>query len=782
MTKISTQKLITALLATFMVSASYVSLLPAVHAESQLQPLSSSDTVIAVNSQAQQIFATFMNKVAGVNMADYNIASFTASTSQVPWSKEQQTCISAVISNSQGSLSVAIILIEGKVRFYDLSLLSGSLGWSQLYCSDLMTATKKAIDNYQIYFNASYCSGFDQLIPAIIQSQNLTITENDKSLNVRILCDSASQLQYVTLEWCQSTNGLNVPMQSVQAKFSKTGILTSFADTLGLYKIATVNSVISEEQAINIAMPYINAYATQNNRQIRTVKAIFAYTNDFNGNKGDCFLIYPIWAVSAEFDGSINGVSGYCVSIWGDSGQVEGDGAQGNYQAVPTSQASENELLIIIGLIAPLAAIACVRYETRNRRWTKKAALKIGGTAVLIVGLCSLLVINPVLAYPSTILGTPYQVPSNEAELQDSITDQIAVWSIYTAGYIGYVRYPNTYASQIYQAAYDQGYGGSIVFYIGHGQSGATGIIDNSGNWISDTDIYDNSAQYSIGHHKFVMMWSCHQAENINHMPYAWLHTTSLSGDGFASPDSSGQEYIGFIGEAPFLSRSFTMNNIYRDNASYNLLMAFYWYTLTQGFSTNAALDASVQMIYSENFQQSLWYTGLPDAGRMVAFGDGNLYIGSGLRSLTVSCDPNQGSVNYASGAWFYNTPVWLTATPNYGYQLIYWLVDGQQVYGSTICVTMNQDHTVQPIFTEAPYTTTINVYYTWGGSPYYITYQYSYNVQLPYGSNYLDFTNGPIGGYFMEAYNHADSSTHYSSADTYWTGYGTSIDVLWTW
>ncbi|MCW4046408.1 MAG: hypothetical protein NWE99_02450 [Candidatus Bathyarchaeota archaeon] len=62
------------------------------------------------------------------------------------------------------------------------------------------------------------------------------------------------------------------------------------------------------------------------------------------------------------------------------------------------------------------------------------------------------------------------------------------------------------------------------------------------------------------------------------------------------------------------------------------------------------------------------------------------------------------------------------------------------------------------------------------------LAYLQTLDVQLPYGSNYLDFTNGPIGGYFMEAYNHADSSTHYSSADTYWTGYGTSIDVLWTW
>jgi hypothetical protein len=82
----------------------------------------------------------------------------------------------------------------------------------------------------------------------------------------------------------------------------------------------------------------------------------------------------------------------------------------------------------------------------------------------------------------------------------------------------------------------------------------------------------------------------------------------------------------------------------------------------------------------------------------------------------------------------------------------------------------------------RARYTTTINVYYTIGGSPYYITYEYSYNIELPYGNNYLDFTDGPYGGEFMEAYNYADSSTHYDPSDTYWTGSGTSMDVLWTW
>jgi hypothetical protein len=119
------------------------------------------------------------------------------------------------------------------------------------------------------------------------------------------------------------------------------------------------------------------------------------------------------------------------------------------------------------------------------------------------------------------------------------------------------------------------------------------------------------------------------------------------------------------------------------------------------------------------------------------------------------------------------------------GYHFSGWLFDSYPIIGGPqLQVCMADDHTLQATFAQdgVTYTTTINVYYTWGGSPEYINYHYSYNTELPYGNNYLDFTNGPEGGYFMQAYNYADSSMHYDSADTYWTGDGTSIDVLWTW
>jgi hypothetical protein len=90
---------------------------------------------------AQQTFMTFMNYVAGISLKNYNITGFKVSTSHVLGSQKQQTCISAAISCSQSNLSIAMILIDGKVRFYDLGLLSGNLDGSQLSFAEGITGT-----------------------------------------------------------------------------------------------------------------------------------------------------------------------------------------------------------------------------------------------------------------------------------------------------------------------------------------------------------------------------------------------------------------------------------------------------------------------------------------------------------------------------------------------------------------------------------------------------------------------------------------------------------------
>jgi hypothetical protein len=82
------------------------------------------------------------------------------------------------------------------------------------------------------------------------------------------------------------------------------------------------------------------------------------------------------------------------------------------------------------------------------------------------------------------------------------------------------------------------------------------------GTGFFDKDIYPHSSNASV---RLVFLWSCHQGDEIGGfhwsgtpygMPFAWLHTSNLSSDGYRNPYSNpiGLVFIGFNGYAPYLS------------------------------------------------------------------------------------------------------------------------------------------------------------------------------------------------------------------------------------
>jgi len=88
---------------------------------------------------------------------------------------------------------------------------------------------------------------------------------------------------------------------------------------------------ISSDQAYSIAIPYIKEYAQETNRVISRIDVSFS--NDYPdayGLRGEPFLCYPMWEVSAYFPNPEEyGVVGYSAFIWADTGQLYHKGAQG---------------------------------------------------------------------------------------------------------------------------------------------------------------------------------------------------------------------------------------------------------------------------------------------------------------------------------------------------------------------------------------------------------------------------------------------------------------------
>jgi hypothetical protein len=93
-------------------------------------------------------------------------------------------------------------------------------------------------------------------------------------------------------------------------------------------------SYVSAEQAIQMATPYVNQYASENNRTVLGMEAVLAMIQTERGSDG--YAYYPIWSVEAHFGerpppGNY-WIEGYNVSIWADTAQLRSNNQQGIFQ------------------------------------------------------------------------------------------------------------------------------------------------------------------------------------------------------------------------------------------------------------------------------------------------------------------------------------------------------------------------------------------------------------------------------------------------------------------
>jgi hypothetical protein len=80
-------------------------------------------------------------------------------------------------------------------------------------------------------------------------------------------------------------------------------------------------------------MPYINQYLSEHNKTLTNIKVTFHDSyKDWDGQKGDSSLWYPVWFVETDFpvlqfgDPNNDYVISYSVGIWADNGRVMCEG------------------------------------------------------------------------------------------------------------------------------------------------------------------------------------------------------------------------------------------------------------------------------------------------------------------------------------------------------------------------------------------------------------------------------------------------------------------------
>jgi hypothetical protein len=280
----------------------------------------------------------------------------------------------------------------------------------------------------------------------------------------------------------------------------------------------------------------------------------------------------------------------------------------------------------------------------------------------------SLLVCHPSFAGSSTQLGSTYDLSPDEINLEDSTAQTIALYSA-IGGYVTYNHYGSgTTRSNIYLAANGTGTSCSLAFYIGHGWTGNVwnGLFleqqwcifeDNSG-MVFDKDIFPYSSNQNV---RFAFLYCCKSGDTIGGtqfwsgtpfgMPYAWLHTTSLNSDGYASPDSGDRVFLGFHEGAPeLISGDQTCN--FR-----GFVTGFYYAALCSGrnYTVNQALNYAATQYNPActRFSDTDLYNGIyhlePGGGypywvldsQMKVYGNGNICLSSSRPSCAMKTKTN---------------------------------------------------------------------------------------------------------------------------------------------
>jgi hypothetical protein len=104
------------------------------------------------------------------------------------------------------------------------------------------------------------------------------------------------------------------------------------------------------------------------------------------------------------------------------------------------------------------------------------------------------------------------------------------------------------------------------------------------------------------------------------------LHDNSLSTDGYNYPDYSGQAFVGWQNECPYLIDYVDGVN----EAGYHFMYSFYLATLFYGYNINSALNFASNEVWCATFDQTCFYSGFEsEYGPMVVYGQGTLYIGN---------------------------------------------------------------------------------------------------------------------------------------------------------
>ena len=321
----------------------------------------------AQDKELQDKVLNFLATVAKIDTASYTIETFV---DNVPGPNYDKT-LKLKLSSDDSKIDVLCLFRDNSLFWCTIHPVQGSPASTRSESSDALTIAKDTLESLQTF------SAKDHFPKMLIMLNDVTELKSSKSVNAEFTQEIAISDNTARISWEPYANGLSNPQNKLTLEF-KDGNLLFFADFLGLFTIGSSDVIITEKDAIQIAIEHTREFTWEEDGEtITNVNVLDSpiIANISLQNRGNNTL-YPYWDIWLPLDKMYpGGVTGFHVSIWADTGELSfitpigylGKPDAASLDSQTTQQGSNYGFVVGIMLIAATAAIASYLFYKRKR-------------------------------------------------------------------------------------------------------------------------------------------------------------------------------------------------------------------------------------------------------------------------------------------------------------------------------------------------------------------------------------------------------------------------------
>lgn len=265
----------------------------------------------------------FIEDVMQIDVSKYNltlVAYFTETRDDLGGLTEEN--LRYILESSQSKLRVLFTFIDKTLTWCKLNVLEGSPLYAQPQPNNIIDNAESLLQRHQTYEGGSDLEEMIHVLDNVDATKNTTKTSGD------IIFDVSTNVESTYLHWRYSSNDIVFPI-GINIGY-RDGSFYSFRDDRHIYKVGSTTINISKEEAINIALKYLEDFSWTANNGNDTVIEVTDFTIVDEPRKAglstksrEPLTLYPYWSIQLYLDKFYPGrISFISVGLWADSGEV----------------------------------------------------------------------------------------------------------------------------------------------------------------------------------------------------------------------------------------------------------------------------------------------------------------------------------------------------------------------------------------------------------------------------------------------------------------------------